>query len=74
MNSKFFKLNWKDVLGAFVSSVLSAVLMYLANITDLATINGKTILFIVITVGASSLLKALTTDRSGNFAGVVPVK
>jgi len=74
MNSKFFNLNWKDILGAVVSSVLSAVLVYFANITDLVQINGRGLLLIIITVASSSLLKALTTTKEGNFAGVVPVK
>ena len=72
--SKIFTLNWKDVLGAVVSSVLSAVLGYVGNLTDISSLNLHQILSIAVIVGASSLLNALTTDHKGEFAGVIPVK
>jgi len=72
--SNIFTLNWKDVLGAVVSSVLSAVLGYVGNLTDLSSLNIHQILSIAVIVGATSLLKALTTDYKGEFAGVIPVK
>jgi len=72
--SNIFTLNWKDMLGAVVSAVLSAVLGYVGNLTDIATLNLHQILSIAVIVGATSLLKALTTTNKGNFAGVVPVK
>jgi len=72
--SNIFTLNLKDMLGAVVSAVLSAVLGYVGNLTDIATLNLHQILSIAVIVGATSLLKALTTDHKGKFAGVVPVK
>jgi len=72
--SKILTLNFKDVLGAVVSSVLSAVLGYVGNLTDISSLNLHQILSIAIIVGATSLLKALTTDHKGEFAGVVPIK
>jgi len=72
--SKILTLNFKDVLGAVVSSVLSAVLGYVGNLTDISSLNLHQILSIAVIVGATSLLKALTTDHKGEFAGVVPIK
>jgi len=72
--SKIFTLNFKDVLGAVVSSVLSAVLGHVGNLTDISALNFSQIISIAIIVGATSLLKALTTDHKGEFAGVVPIK
>ena len=73
-NNKNMNLNWKGVLGAVVSAVVSAVLMYIANLTDVSNISWHAILNISILVAATSLLKQLGTTQQGNFAGVLPVK
>jgi hypothetical protein len=72
--SNLWTLDWKNVVSALVSSVLSAVLMYLSNLTNLTDFNWHMVLFIAITVGATSLLKNFGTTASGNFLGTISVK
>jgi choline-glycine betaine transporter len=74
MQSNIFTLNWKNVIGAVVSAVLAAVLVYISNLTSLSNFNIQTVEYIAIVVGAVSLLKNLGTDNQGNFAGFVPVR
>ncbi len=74
MNSNIFRLNWKDVAGAVVSAVLSAVLVYVANLTDFTAFNWQQVVGIATTVGATSLLKSFGTTEDGNFLGTVCVK
>jgi len=72
--SNFFVLNWKDVLGALVSAVLSGVLLYVASLATVADLDLMKVLDIAVIVGAASLLKSLGTTKDGKFAGVVKVK
>ena len=74
MASNLWTLNWTNISGAVASSVLSAVLMYLSNLTNLATFSWHTVISTVIVVGATSLLKAFSTDSKGNLVGQIPVK
>jgi hypothetical protein len=73
MSSSIFTLNWKNVLGATVSAILSAVLVYLSNLVDISNLNWHQVLGIAITVGATSLLKNFLTTSDGTVGGV-PVK
>lgn len=72
--SNIFTLNWKNVLGAVASGVLIAVLTYVVSLTDIFTINFHTLISVAVLACATSLLKNLLTDSSGNLAGVIPVK
>ena len=74
MNSKIWSLKLRDVSGAVVSAVISAILVYLANLTNLADLNWEQVLGIAVTVGASSLLKAFSTNNEGDFLGAVNIK
>lgn len=70
----YLKLNWKDISGAVVSAVLSAVLAYLATLTSLATLSWEQIGYIALVTGLSSLLKQLGTSTSTEkFVGAIPV-
>lgn len=70
LEEKMSNLKLKNIAGAVVSAVLSAVLMYVSNLTDVATFSSHTVVSTVIIVAASSLLKALTTSSEGKFVGV----
>ena len=72
--SEFLKVNLRDVASAFVSSVISAVLIYIANLTTITDFNWEVVLGIAITVGATSLLKAFGTTPEGDFGGIVKIK
>ena len=72
--SDIFNLDVKNVLGAVVSAVLSAVLVYVANLTNVSDLDWGQVLGIATTVGATSLLKSFGTSSEGDFAGVLPVK
>ncbi len=72
--SNIFKLNWNDVGGAVLSSVLVAVLAYVGNLTSLTAIEPAQLLNIVVLTAVASLAKALGTDGSGKFGGVWKVK
>lgn len=74
MNSNFFKLDWKDLLGAVVSSVLVAGIGYVMMVGDVFALNAHTIINTAVMAGLGSLLKALLTTQDGKFAGAVPVK
>lgn len=67
------KFNWKTVLGALVSAVIVAVLMYLATLTRIADVSLNHMLDVAFVAGVASLLKNIGTTREGKFAGV-PVK
>ena len=76
-NKKNMNLNWKGVLGAAVSAVISGVLTYIVSFTPLTLFSGfdwRIAIAIAIIVFATSLLKQLGTTQQGNFAGVLPVK
>ena len=72
--SDFLLLNWKDVGSAVLSSIISAVLMYLSNLASISDFDWNKILGIAVIVGASSLLKAFGTTSNGKFIGVFPTK
>ena len=74
MNSNLWRLKVRDVAGACVSAVLSAVLAYLANATSLSALSWEQIGGIALTVGATSLLKSFSTTTDGNFCGLINVK
>lgn len=72
--SNIFTLNWKDIVSAVISAVISAVLVYITNLTKITDVNPNTLATIALTVGSASLLKALGTTTTGNFAGVISIK
>lgn len=74
MNSNIFKLNWIDVGSAVVSAVIIAVLQYITNLVGYTSFDLHAVLGISLTVGATSLLKALGTTADGKFAGMVQIK
>ncbi len=74
MTQTIWKLKWANVSSAVISSILSAVLLYVASVTDIATIDFHTILNITVVVGATSLLKAFTTTNDGKWLGVAPTR
>lgn len=74
MNSNFFKLNWRDVIGAIVSTVLVAGIGYVLQVGDVFALELKTIVNVSVMAGLGSLLKSLLTTQDGMFVGVIPVK
>lgn len=73
--SNFFKLNWKDVLGAVISAALVSMLGYfLEHYNTFAFLANYPLLTVGALAGAASLLKALLTTSEGKFAGAIPVK
>ena len=74
MQLDIFTLNWKNVGGAVISAVLSAILVYITNLTSLTDFNLTAVGTIALVVAATSLLKNLGTTNQGNFVGVVPVR
>lgn len=72
--SSFFKLEWKDVLGAIVSSVLVAVIGYVMMVGDVFALDIRTVVNTAVMAGLGSLLKALLTTSEGKFVGAIPVK
>jgi len=73
--SNFFKLNWKDVLGAAVSAGLVASLAYFVDHYNTFVFLAKyPLLTIGLLAAAGSLLKSLLTTSDGKFAGAFPVK
>ena len=71
--SNIFRLNWVNIISAVLSGVLSAILLYLANLANLSAFSFHTVEFTALTVGSASLLKAFLTDSQGSFLGAVPV-
>lgn len=65
---------WTKVVSAVTSSVISAVLAYIGNLSSISNLDWHQVGGIALIVGASSLLKAWGTTVNGNFVGVVPVR
>lgn len=74
MGSNIFELNVKDVVGAVASAIISALLMYLGNLTSVSDLDWGQVGSIAFTVGVTSMLKAFGSDRQGDLLGVLPVK
>ena len=73
--SNFFKLNWKDVLGAAISAGLVASLGYFVEHYNMFTfLANYPLVAIGLLAAAGSLLKSLLTTQEGKFAGAIPVK
>lgn len=72
--NKNMNFNWKDLSGALVSAVLTAVLAYLTTLTSFIDLNWSQIGFIALVAGIGSIVKQLGTTQSRNFAGAVPVR
>lgn len=67
--SSLFSLNWKDVIGAVVSAVISAVLAYIATLTNIADVSLSQVINIALVTAAASLAKSFTTDGQGYLLG-----
>lgn len=74
MKSEILKLNLKDVVGAVLSAAIVAVLTYIATLTSIIELDLMVMVNIAVLTGVTSLLKAIGTDKGGDFLGAVPVK
>lgn len=69
-----FSINFKNILGAVVSAVISAVVLYLSSINDIAQLDLHKVVSIALLVGLTSLLKNFATTEDGKFCAVMPIK
>lgn len=73
MQKGIFSLSVRNIFSAVSYAVISAVLLYVTNLTDLSSFNLHTVGFIALTTGTASLLKNFFTTDQGNLGGVLPV-
>lgn len=74
MNSSFLRLNWKDVSDAVITALIVALLGYVLKVGDVFALDFHAIVNIAVMACAGSLLKALMTTDTGQFAGAIRVK
>ena len=72
--SKFFNLNFTDIAGAIVSTILVAVIGYVLDVGDIFSLDPKELINIAVLAGLGSLVKSLGTNSNGKFAGAIKVK
>lgn len=74
--SGMFRLDWKDVAKGLATAVLSAVVLYLADLTkvpgfDLGALPWDTLIKVGLTAGIGYLAKNFFTDSQGKLGGVL---
>ena len=75
MESAFLKINWNDIKSAVISGVATAVIGYLASLTNILAVDFNTLLSLAITAALASLVKALGFDpETGRVFGVIRIK
>lgn len=72
--TKIFRVSFNDVVGAFTSAVLVALICYVLKIGDVFTLDWHVLVNTAVMAGLGSLLKNLLTTDEGNFLGVWGVK
>ena len=68
------KFNSKLVLNAVVHGVVVAILGFLANATNIYTLDWSALLNVALLAAVGSLAKTLTTTADGRALGVIKVK
>ncbi len=75
MNSPFLNVNWNDVKSAVISGVATAVIGYLASLTNIFAIDFQALLTLAMSAALASLVKAVGFNpETGKVFGVIKIK